>query len=135
MRGWWRRWPDANVGLATGVAFDVCDVDAPDGQVALRDLFDRDGWPEPGPLVRTGGGGWHLLFAPTGLGCPSPRGLTRVDWRGRGGMIVAPPFHPRQRAPLPVGAPAGGRAAPSAHRAAPPTDRRAPASHPLPTSR
>jgi len=80
VRGWWRRWPDANVGLATGVVFDVCDIDAPDGQVALRDLFDHHGWPEPGPLVRTGGGGWHLLFAPTGWAAPARGGWPR--WTG-----------------------------------------------------
>jgi Bifunctional DNA primase/polymerase, N-terminal len=44
-----------------------------------------------GPLVRTGGGGWHFYLAPTGLGNASPQGLEHVDWRGRGGYVVAPP--------------------------------------------
>src|SRR6266581_931514 len=39
----------------------------------------------------TGGRGWHYWFAPTGLGCRPPRGLTHVDWRGRGGVVLAPP--------------------------------------------
>jgi Bifunctional DNA primase/polymerase, N-terminal len=26
---WWRRWPQANLGLATGIIFDALDVDAP----------------------------------------------------------------------------------------------------------
>jgi O-acetyl-ADP-ribose deacetylase (regulator of RNase III) len=90
--GWWRRFPQANVGLATGVAFDALDADGPDGAAALR-AFAADHALElpPGPLVRTGSGGWHLYLAPTGLGNPSPRGLPRVDWRGRGGYVVAPP--------------------------------------------
>jgi hypothetical protein len=45
----------------------------------------------PGPLVATGGGGWHYWFRPTGLGNRSPRGLAQVDWRGRGGAVLAPP--------------------------------------------
>jgi hypothetical protein len=45
----------------------------------------------PGPLVRTGRGGWHLYLAPTGLGNPKPVGLEQVDWRGRGGSVLAPP--------------------------------------------
>jgi Bifunctional DNA primase/polymerase, N-terminal len=44
-----------------------------------------------GPLVRTGGGGWHYYLAPTGLGNVHPAGLAHVDWRGRGGYVVAPP--------------------------------------------
>jgi hypothetical protein len=45
---------------------------------------------DPGPVARTGGGGWHLLYAPTGLG-NRVRLLAGVDWRGQGGLIVAPP--------------------------------------------
>jgi hypothetical protein len=57
-----------------------------------------------GPLARTGGGGWHFYLAPTGLGNVQPRGLAHVDWRGRGGYVVAPPSrhasgHPYQWAP------------------------------------
>jgi Bifunctional DNA primase/polymerase, N-terminal len=44
-----------------------------------------------GPLVRTGGGGWHYYLAPTGLGNAHFRGLEQVDWRGRGGYVIAPP--------------------------------------------
>jgi O-acetyl-ADP-ribose deacetylase (regulator of RNase III) len=90
--GWWRRFPQANVGLATGVAFDALDADGPDGAAALRAFAADHGleWP-PGPLVRTGSGGWHLYLALTGLSNPSPRGLPHVDWRGRGGYVVAPP--------------------------------------------
>jgi O-acetyl-ADP-ribose deacetylase (regulator of RNase III) len=90
--GWWRRFPQANIGLATGVIFDAVDADGPDGAAALRAFAAAHGLElPPGPLVRTGSGGWHLYLAPTGLGNPSPRGLPHVDWRGRGGYVVAPP--------------------------------------------
>ena len=97
VRGWWRRWPAANVGLATGARFDVLDVDGPGGEAELRALVQAGAVPGGGPLARTGGGGWHLLFAPTGLG---NRGGFRpgLDWRGRGGLVVAPPSaHPSGR--------------------------------------
>jgi bifunctional DNA primase/polymerase-like protein len=88
---WWQRWPDANIGLATGVVFDALDVDGPTGLAALRQLARTADLRLPGPLVRTGGGGWHYWFAPTGLGNRPPRGLPRVDWRGKGGCALAPP--------------------------------------------
>src|SRR4051794_30509928 len=31
IRAWWRLWPQANIGLATGTVLDVCDVDTGDG--------------------------------------------------------------------------------------------------------
>jgi hypothetical protein len=87
---WWRRWPTANVGLVTGRRFDVLDVDSPVGEAALRALAQAGAVPGGGPLARTGGGGWHVLLAPTGHG--NRVGLQPgLDWRGRGGLIVAPP--------------------------------------------
>jgi hypothetical protein len=89
VRGWWQRWPTANVGLATGRRFDVLDVDGPVGEAALRALAQAGPVPSGGPLARTGGG-WHVLLAPTGAG--NRVGLQPgLDWRGRGGLIVAPP--------------------------------------------
>jgi hypothetical protein len=109
---WWSRWPQANLGLATGIVFDALDVDGPAGLAALRQLPAAAGLRLPGPLVATGGGGWHHWFAPTGLGNRPPRGLEHVDWRGRGGALLAPPsrhisgrtyrwVRPLDRAPLP----------------------------------
>src|SRR5215218_11080983 len=88
---WWSRWPAANVGLATGVVFDALDVDGPAGLAALRQFAPTADLRLPGPLVATGGGGWHAWFRPTGLGNRPPRGLAHVDWRGRGGCVLAPP--------------------------------------------
>jgi hypothetical protein len=90
VRGWWRRWPTANIGLATGRRFDVLDVDGPTGEAELRAMAQAGAVPRGGPLARTGGGGWHVLLAPTGAG--NRVGLRPgLDWRGRGGLIVAPP--------------------------------------------
>jgi hypothetical protein len=88
---WWTRHPQANIGLATGYRFDVLDVDGPAGERAIGQLAAAHGLASSGPLVRTGGGGWHFYLAPTGLGNAQPRGLAHVDWRGRGGYVVAPP--------------------------------------------
>jgi hypothetical protein len=88
---WWTRHPQANIGLATGHRFDVLDVDGPQGDHAIRDVAVAHGLQSSGPLVRTGGGGWHYYLRPTGLGNVRPAGLAHVDWRGRGGYVVAPP--------------------------------------------
>ena len=63
---WWTRHPQANIGLATGHLFDVLDVDGPAGERAIRQLAAAHGLASSGPLVRTGGGGWHFYLAPTG---------------------------------------------------------------------
>jgi Bifunctional DNA primase/polymerase, N-terminal len=87
---WWRRWPDTNLALATGRRFDVLDLDGEQGVEALRALLSIEPWEHPGPVARTGSGGWHLLYAPTGLGNRVSL-LPGVDWRGQGGLVVAPP--------------------------------------------
>jgi Bifunctional DNA primase/polymerase, N-terminal len=88
--GWWRRWPDANLGLATGRRFDVLDLDGEQGVEALRAALQIAPQEHPGPVARSGAGGWHLLYAPTRLGNRVGL-LPGVDWRGRGGLVVAPP--------------------------------------------
>jgi hypothetical protein len=85
---WWTRWPDANVGLRTGLVMDVADVDSAEGWHGLRHLLG--GAMPAGPQVRTGGGGWHFWFTTTGYG-NRVRLLPGVDWRGAGGYVVAPP--------------------------------------------
>ncbi|MDI6105301.1 bifunctional DNA primase/polymerase [Actinoplanes sp. NEAU-A12] len=88
IRLWWTFWPHANVGLRTGVVMDVADVDSAEGWHELRHLLGGD--VPPGPQVRTGGGGRHLWFRPTGYG-NRVRLLPGLDWRGCGGYVLAPP--------------------------------------------
>ncbi|MGX6604563.1 bifunctional DNA primase/polymerase [Micromonosporaceae bacterium Da 78-11] len=87
---WWRWWPHANVGAATGHVFDVWDIDLPDVTAAgllaeyLGDLAEV--WPR----VRTGSGGTHAFVAPTGHGNRA-KFLPGCDWRGTAGYVVLPP--------------------------------------------
>lgn len=87
---WWRQWPDANIGLLTGVFFDVLDIDGDEGKASYAELLDTEGQLPDGPDTTTGGGGYHLLFQATGINNKAGW-RTKLDWRGRGGYIVAPP--------------------------------------------
>jgi hypothetical protein len=86
---WWRRWPQANIGLVTGEFVDVLDIDGPAGRAALRCFAADHDFRLDGPLAQTGSG-WHYHLAPTGSGNRAGL-LEQVDWRGRGGYVVAPP--------------------------------------------
>lgn len=85
---WWTYAPNRNVGLATGVRFDVIDIDVPDGFATLERLSETDravhGW------VDTPSGGIHLYITPTGIPNKA-RWLPGTDYRGKGGYVVAPP--------------------------------------------
>jgi len=88
---WWTRWPEANIGLRTGDAFDVLDIDGPEGRDSLRQL--APGYQHPGPVTSTGKG-HHLLFSPTGAQ-NAAKARDGLDFRGFHGYIVAPPsIHP-----------------------------------------
>lgn len=91
---WWRQWPAANIGLRTGVAFDVIDVDSEAGAQALIAAQQGD-WIS-GPKVSTGKG-WHLYLQPSGVN--NRTGIVPgVDYRGTNGYVVAPPSaHPSGR--------------------------------------
>jgi hypothetical protein len=54
LQRWWQRWPDANIGLATGIVFDALDIDGLAGMAALRDHLSALDRRHPGPLVATG---------------------------------------------------------------------------------
>jgi hypothetical protein len=120
---WWARVPEANVGLATGAAFDVLDLDGPYAKEALRHLARANavgaGRGLAGPTVATPRG-VHLYVAATGRGNTTRLGgVAGVDWRGRGGYVVAPgsiradgtrwawrfPEHPRFGPDSPIVAP------------------------------
>lgn len=96
---WWTRWPDANLGIATGNASGVLvvDVDGADGDAALEEYGTLGATVE----ARTGKGR-HLYFAlPDGvrLGNSARRLGPQLDTRGDGGYVVAPPsIHPNGHA-------------------------------------
>jgi hypothetical protein len=90
---WWRAEPEANIGLRTGVVFDALDVDGDEGMAALAIEIPFDAPTVDGPTVTTGKGA-HVYVAVTGLGNRAGF-LPGVDWRGKGGYIVASPsVHP-----------------------------------------
>jgi len=93
--GWWRIWPDANVGIATGAAsgFIVLDVDPRHGgDDSLVDLECQHGLVPETPQSLTGGGGRHLLPDHPGRTVPNRVAIAPgLDVRGDGGLIVAPP--------------------------------------------
>ncbi len=63
---WWRRWPDANVGIVTGrvSGIVVLDVDPRSGGGPALDALEKRWGALPATLeVRTGGGGRHLWFS------------------------------------------------------------------------
>jgi hypothetical protein len=92
IRAWWTAEPEGNIGLPTGGAFDVLDVDGPEALERLEVWsVDRPGDDVEGPTVATPRG-WHGYVAPTGRGnAVNLGGLAGIDWRGRGGYVVAPP--------------------------------------------
>lgn len=90
---WWRRWPHANIGIATGVASGlvVVDIDpSHGGERSVRTLSRSCMLPR---TAQAGSGtGRHLYFATTEPVPSSVGGLGEgVDVRANGGYIVAPP--------------------------------------------
>ena len=87
---WWARWPQANIGVATGHLFDCIDIDGPPGYRSLADLRDAGLVPPVLGKVHTARGGQHLFILPTGDG--NAAGVwPGVDYRGKSGYVVAPP--------------------------------------------
>lgn len=93
---WWKTWPDANIGIATGTVsgFVVLDVDPDrDGDKTLTELEQVSGDVPETLQSRTGSGGVHYLFLqPETVIKNSANKLgDGLDIRGEGGYIVAPP--------------------------------------------
>lgn len=96
---WFRRWPNANVGVVTGEISNlvVIDIDPKHGgDGSLERLQQRFGPLPPTVEAITGGGGRHLYFAHPGVLVRNCAGLAQgIDLRGDGGYVVAPPsVHP-----------------------------------------
>jgi hypothetical protein len=98
IKEWWQKWPDANIGLATGQpsGFFVLDVDPRHGgKESLQKLVKKNGILPKTLASHTGGGGYHLFFnEPDTKVSNRANILPGLDVRGDGGYIVAPPsFH------------------------------------------
>lgn len=88
---WWRVHPTANLGVATGHRFDVIDQDGPDGARSWA-LELRAGNPPTvlGMSLTPREGGVHRWISATGDGNGASI-APGLDYRGRGGYVVAPP--------------------------------------------
>jgi len=90
IRQWWRQWPRANIGFATGSssALLVIDQDGPQGALTLK----ARALPRT-PTVRTGRlGGRHLYFRLSGQQVPNRvKFAPGLDLRAEGGYVIAPP--------------------------------------------
>ena len=91
IRRWWTKFPDANIGLATGSGLVVIDVDGKEGAIEFKTLVEQNE-ALPDTLVAQTGRGYHLVFA-TRDNSPEVRSSARgnVHVRGEGGYIIAPP--------------------------------------------
>jgi len=88
----WQRYPDANVGLATGDLI-VLDVDGEKGAESLEQL-EREHGPLAPTLSASTGRGLHRYYrCPDGLtiGNSTSKLGPNLDVRGRGGYVIAPP--------------------------------------------
>src|SRR5215213_7321335 len=99
---WWKRWPDANIGVPTGGHSGVLALDVdPDkgGEQSLTLLEDSHGALPPTRTHSTGSGGMHYLFEyPEGSGIrnSADKLAEGLDVRGEGGYIIVPPSRTTQ---------------------------------------
>src|SRR5262249_33686676 len=96
IRRWWKMWPQANIGIATGAGSGlvVLDEDTYKGGDASRVELERSYAPLPETVQQlTGGGGVQYLFAHPRT--PVKKGIETLgaglDIRGDGGYVIVPP--------------------------------------------
>lgn len=88
IRVWWSGNPAYNIGLRTGITFDVVDIDGPDGIKSLSELGDGVLGDVHGKVATPRG--FHYFVEATGHG--NRAGVRKgIDYRGQGGFVVASP--------------------------------------------
>jgi len=87
IRAWWAMWPDANVGIAMPFGIVAVDIDGPEGVDALR----ARGYALPETATVETGRGRHYLYRTAEQIGPKVAILPKVDLRGPGSYLVAPP--------------------------------------------
>jgi hypothetical protein len=87
---WWKRWPNARIGMPTGEKFCVLDLDVKNGKNGLAIVSN---WTQLSPVIaETQSGGKHIYFLPDDeIGCTTERIGPGVDTRGKGGYVIVPP--------------------------------------------
>lgn len=95
IRGWWAKWPTANIGIACGASgIFVVDLDVRDGKPGVPNwtaLVGGRAVPDT-YTVRSPSGGVHLYFRAPDTALPSTRGelAAGIDTRGFDGYTVGP---------------------------------------------
>lgn len=92
---WWQQHPHANIGLATGHRVDVIDFDGLQGHASWGREFPDEHNPWGGARVlgtvsTPRPGGLHAYVPASGQGNGAAM-FPGVDYRGRGGYVLAPP--------------------------------------------
>lgn len=99
IKAWWQKYPNANIGLATGsvsqnifvIDLDIDEDRGIDGYHSLEDWQREHGdFPETWTAI-TGRGGYHLYYRGNGRVKNRAGIIDGVDIRGNGGYVVAPP--------------------------------------------
>lgn len=99
IKAWWQKYPNANIGLATGsvsqnvfvIDLDIDEDRGIDGYHSLEDWQREHGdFPETWTAI-TGRGGYHLYYRGNGKVKNRAGIIDGVDIRGNGGYVVAPP--------------------------------------------
>ncbi|MEW8000976.1 MAG: bifunctional DNA primase/polymerase [Candidatus Thiodiazotropha endolucinida] len=103
--GWWKKWPNANIGMPTGEISGIVgiDVDVKNGLEGNKGLYrlqqKYQSLPDT-PQVLTPSGGIHYWFKYPGIPIKSTSGKLGkgIDIRGDGGYLVIPPSTINQKA-------------------------------------
>jgi len=96
IKEWWKKWPDALVGLPTGSTTGLSvvdgDIDRKTGKPAGEQQIVENNLSHPqAVLIRTPSDGVHLIFSYlAGAKTSSGKVASHIDTRGDGGYIIAP---------------------------------------------
>lgn len=90
IRRWWRMWPDANLGIATGNGLVVVDVDPRSSGYESLERLEAEHGEIVTLTVRTGGGGVHLYLRSRG-DLPNRTIAPGVEVKSKGLLVIAPP--------------------------------------------
>ena len=99
IKAWWKRYPDANIGIATGSisgGIVVIDIDIDEDKGVYGDESLREWESEHGELPETwraitGRGGYHIYYRSDEKIKNATNLYPGIDIRGEGGYVVAPP--------------------------------------------
>lgn len=95
IKDWWRRWPQAMIGMPTGHVNGLMAVDC-DGEAGVRNFLaicEQDGFAPETAWQSTPGGGRHYLFdmPERDIRCSASQLAEDVDIRATGGYIICAP--------------------------------------------